>query len=272
MSRTAIVIDADACVPAPLCAELGIVVAPADAPLLLEAETVSRLSLEAAAPDAEPVAAACANAAEDADAVLYIACGDGYGAAVDAAPLARAAVEARSPGTRFVAFDSEAAVMGAGWQAVAAARAVAAGGDLDAAIAAAAAVRESVTVLAALDHPELSGAGRLAPDGRLRLRAVAELSAANIEVIAAPSRRDAALVQLRDQFHALATPPHGAPAGRLHVAVQHAAAGAGGDALATWIARTLAPDELFVAPLTRHAATRLGPRMIGVAWYREPPP
>jgi fatty acid-binding protein DegV len=158
--------------------------------------------------------------------------------------------------------------MGAGWQAVAAARALAAGADVDAAREAARAVREEITVLAALDHPELSGAGALTPDGTMRLRAVAELRGAEIAVIARPARRDAALVQLRDQFHALAGAA--TPGGALHVAVHHASAAAGAEALAIWIRRALAPEEILVEPITRHAATRLGPRMIGVAWYRDP--
>ncbi|MDA1002803.1 MAG: hypothetical protein O3B31_05570, partial [Chloroflexi bacterium] len=74
------------------------------------------------------------------------------------------------------------------------------------------------------------------------------------------------LVALRDRFAELAREGTGA----LRVAVHHAGAAAGAEALATWTQRRLAPDELLVAPITRHAATRFGPRMIGVAWYREP--
>ena len=54
MSRTTVVIDADACVPGALRDALGIVSVPPDAPLLVDDETVPRLSLEAGPPEAEP--------------------------------------------------------------------------------------------------------------------------------------------------------------------------------------------------------------------------
>jgi fatty acid kinase fatty acid binding subunit len=264
--RVAIVIDGDACVPRSLREALGIRCIPPDPPPLAGDESVAGLSLEARPPDPEPVARACAEAAAEAGAVLYLVAGDGFGSAPEAAPLARAAVAARAPGARFVAEDSESSLMGTGWQAVAAARALAAGADLDGALAAARAVREAVTVLAVLEHPELSGVAGANLPGTANLRAVVELSGAAVEVVTRQARRDASLVLLRDQVEALAAPPGGA----LHVAVHHAAAAAGAEALATWLRRALAPAELIVEPITRHAATRLGPRMIGVAWYREP--
>lgn len=266
MPGTTVVIDADACLPEGAAAGLPLLAVPADAPRLVEGETVPRLRLEAEPAKAEPVAQACAAAAERVDAVLYIAAGDGYGSAPEAAPLAASAVAARSPGTRFEAHDSEATLMAYGWQALAAARAIVAGADVDGAREAAAAVRGAASMLAVLEHPELAGAGGASVPGTARLRAVVEMRGSEVTVLARPVRRDQALVALRDHFTTLAARPGGA----LHVAVLHAAAEAGALALATWVRRSLDPEELVVTPITRHAATRLGPRMIGVAWYQEP--
>jgi fatty acid-binding protein DegV len=105
--------------------------------------------------------------------------------------------------------------------------------------------------------------------GTARLRALVALRGGEIDVLARPVKREDGLVALRDRFTELAR-ARGEAAQGLHVAVHHAGAGAGAEALATWARRTLSPAELIVTPITRHAATRLGPRMIGVAWYHDP--
>ncbi|MPZ98309.1 MAG: hypothetical protein GEU80_03055 [Dehalococcoidia bacterium] len=266
MPPTIVVVDADACVPEVLRAPAGLVVAPPEAPLLLEPENVPRLSLEAGRPAPGPVAEACARAAERADAVLYVGAGDAYGQPEGAGQAARHAVEAYAPGRPFAAYDSAAALMGAGWQALAAAEAARDGASLEQSLEAAAAVRERVHVLAMLEHPELATAAGVAELTLEGTRAVVDLHGADVDVLSRIPKRDLALRALRDRF----AEQTGGGSGRLHVAIHHAGAGAGAQALATWAERKLVPARLVVAPLTRHAATRLGPRMLGVAWYREP--
>ena len=39
--------------------------------------------------------------------------------------------------------------------------------------------------------------------------------------------------------------------------------------MATWIERHANPLEVHVAPITRHAGTRLGPGFVGIAWTFE---
>lgn len=266
MANTAIVIDADACVPDALARELALIVVPGDAALFAATDSIPALGLAAEPSPAEPLAHACAAAAERTRSVLYISAHDDYSSAPDAAPRARTAVAERAPGAVFVEHAANAALMGYGWQAVAAARALIAGADAEGARTAAARVGTRAQVLVLLEHPELSGVGGLKVPGTARLRALVAVRGARLDVLMRPKKREDGLVALRDRFAELAS----AGAGTLHVAVHHAGAAAGAEALATWTQRRLAPDELLVSPITRHAATRFGPRMIGVAWYREP--
>lgn len=265
MADTAIVIDADACVPEPLARELHLILAPADAPLFDASDTIPALGLASAPGAVEPVAQACADAAEGAGAVLYVHAHDEHSVATGVVPFARAAVLARAPDVRFIEHAANAALMGAGWQAVAAARAIAGGADTEGARTVAARVGTRASVLALLEHPELSGIGGAKVPGTARLRALVAIRGARMDVLMRPKLREDGLVALRDRFAELA----GGGTGALHIAVHHAGAAAGAEALATWIRRQLAPDELLIAPITRHAASRYGPRMIGVAWYRE---
>ena len=262
----AVIVDADACVPAALAAALDIRTAPADAPLLLEPETIPKLRSEAIDLDATPaIEVSRAATAEGATELLYLNVDDGFGSA---GGLAEELAAALAGGARIVVDSSEGALMGCGWQAVAAAEAIRDGGDLDAAVAAARDVRAKVRVMAMLEHPELaSAAGATAGAPALdqtRQRVLAELRGEELGLMGLYKERDDALQQLRDRFASSVTDGR-----RAHIAVHHAAAGPGADALARWIERELSPARLVMAPLTRHAAARLGPRMLGIAWYED---
>jgi fatty acid-binding protein DegV len=253
----AVITDADACVPRSLRAALGIHVAPADPALLLEPETIPQLRVEATEVAAESVVEACRGAVEGgASEVLYLPTGDGHGSPADLESLPDGI------GVPVTVEATGAALMGAGWQAIAAAEAIRDGGGTAEAIAAARAVRAGIQVLAMLEHPELASAAGNAELGIVRHRALVALRGREVSVISRPPKRDDALAMLRDRFAATVREPS-----RTHVAVQHAAAGPGAEALARWIERELSPARLVVAPLTRHAATRLGPRMLALAWY-----
>ena len=259
MSPIAILTDADACVPQSLRAALDIRTAPDEPELLLEPETIPRLRSEAGAASVDDAVAACNTAIEaGATQILYLATGDGYGAAADLED-ALAALDAGIKVER-----TEAPLMGAGWQAIAAAEAIRDGGDADQALQAARHVRDGVEVLGMLEHPELASAAGDAELGVVRHRALAYLRRSDVSIISRPTKREDALQSLRDRFASSLT-----DASRAHVAVHHAAAGPGAEALARWIERELSPARLVVAPLTRHAATRLGPRMLGIAWYED---
>lgn len=257
MTPIAIITDADSCVPSSLRSALAIATAPADPELLLEPETIPKLRSEAAEATTEDARAACLAAIEGgASAILYLSAGDQYGSAPTlAADLADLPVTIEM---------TEGALMAAGWQVIAAAEAIRDGGDIPEAIAAARRVRSNVQVLAMLEHPELASAAGNAELGIVRHRALVALRGPEVSIMSRPPKREDALAMLRDQFAESVV-----DASKAHVAVQHAAAGPGAEALARWIERELSPARLVVAPLTRHAATRIGPRMLGVAWYQD---
>ena len=263
MGRFGIITDADACIPRPLLDELGILTAPLEAAPFDEDEPPQHLRRDAAPVDAAPAIHALARATSLYPAILYLGVGDGYGGS-DAIRDAVAAVARMSPIRRELRpVDSGMTLMGCGWQAVAAARA---GDDLDAATAAAEAVRGRVRVLALLEHPQFAGIkGDVLPGQIARARAVVSLAGEAVDVVELVPKREVGLAMLRDL---LGTGSQDG-SGPLHLAVHHAGAAAAAGALAEWARRRLDPAEVVIAPLTRHAATRLGPGMVGVAWYRE---
>jgi fatty acid-binding protein DegV len=265
MARFGIMTDADACIPQSLLAELDLLTVPLEDTPFDEAEPPVNLRREAAPLDAAPALHTLARATSLYPAILYVGAGDGYGGS----PSIRAAVEAvaaMSPIRRDLrAFDSNAALMGCGWQAIAAARV---GDDIDAAIAAADAVRSSVQVLALLEYPQFAGIpGDILPGQLTRARAIVSLAGEHVDVVQLVPKREIGLTLLRDLLARRAEEGEGA----LHLAVHHAGAAAAAGALAKWAERALDPAEVLIAPLNRHAASRLGPGMVGVAWYREAP-
>ncbi len=267
----AVIVDADASIPEPLRAALGILTAPREAPLLVAPEVVVALRMEAAAPlEAAGVAEACAEAATAGLAgLLYVTAGDGYSSPEGGAEAARAAVATAAPGLEFAVHESHAALMGCGWQAIEAATALRDGRPLSAAVEAAAALRDRITVLALLEHPELAHAAGTAALGPLRgRRAIVELRGQEIVVISRPQLRQKALAELRDRFAQRAGLGSGADRGVLRVAVQHASVAPAAEAMGRWIERELAPCELVTGAITRHAAGRLGSEMLALAWYR----
>ena len=265
MARVTVVVDADACVPEGLRSDLGILTAPLDAPSLTGAETVVALTRDPAAPPADAAPEACRRAAEHSEAVLYISAENGGADDGGADAAATRAAESVGGGVTVLHHPSGSALMGCGWQAIAAAVAAGDGADLRQAAAAAAAVREHAKVLTMLEHPQLLNvAGPFA--ALRRRRTIVRVAGEAVEVVERLGRRDEALVALRDRFGAEAGDGPG-----LRVAVLHAAAEAAAEAMARWLERTLRPAEVLTAPLTRHAAARFGPGMVGFAWYREPP-
>lgn len=262
----AVIVDADASIPEAARHDLGILTAPPQAPLLVAPEAIPALRIEAAAPlDAADVAEACAEAASTGLAgLLYVTADDGYSSPDGGAQAARATVASVAPQLEFAVHESHAALMGCGWQAIEAATALRDGRPLSGAVEAAAALRERTTVLALLEHPELAHAAGATALGQLRgRRAIVELRGHEIVVISRPPRREEALAELRDRFAQRA----GAGSGALRVAVQHAAVAPAAEAMGRWIERELAPRELVTGPITRHAAGRLGPEMLALAWY-----
>lgn len=254
-----VVVDADVSLPPVLAERLGIVVVPADATLLLERESIPRLMVDVGAPlDAEPVAQACRSAAAAGADVLYVGPGDGHGRPPDAEVAAREAVAAAGRQLHTIAED---VLMAAGWRAVLAAEAAAAGMTATAAVEHARAAETSL--LALIEHPELTG--QQAP-GNLGVpnRVVSLVHADGFALDVLPAKREDGLRILRDRFGATVAKHAG-----LRVVVHHGGVGPAGDAMATWIERHLAPREVYVTAITRHAGTRYGPGFVGIAWTSD---
>jgi fatty acid-binding protein DegV len=256
----AILTDADACLPDALRAHLGILTAPAEPPPFDPDEAPISLRRSAGPADPQSIARALAEASAGTKAVLYVGLDDDYGGSPAMQEAALAGLEAP---VRL--YRSEATLMGCGWQAIAAAVAARAGGSIEDAERAAAAVRDEVEVLAMLEHPPFAGVSGTSSGAVVGGRAIVQLRGARVDVLARIPQRDVALRELRDRFAAEAR----GGGGPLRVAVHHAGAQPAAEAMARWTGRNLSPDELVIAPLTRHAASRLGPGMVGFAWYRE---
>ena len=264
MPHPVIVADADACVPQRIRDDLGIVTAPLDAPLIEGQPSVLELRRDFAPLPPQAVADACMRAAETSDAVLYFSVAD-----PDVDGVAEYAARALGRRARFVHRNTGSVLMACGWQAVAAAVAARGGADMEQACAAASEVASRTQLLAMIEHPEMLNipAGGWSWVGMRRRRAIFRITSAEFEVLERINRRDDALETLRDRFADDARDGEGF----LRVAVHHSGSEAAAEAMAQWAERALAPEEVVVAPLTRHAAGRFGPGMVAFAWYREPP-
>ncbi|MCK9486564.1 MAG: DegV family protein [Dehalococcoidia bacterium] len=260
-----VVVDAHLSLPPDLARSHGIVSAPADTPLLIERENIPRLALEAAAlPEAGEVVEACRRAAAGGAAVLYVTPGSdrvrgemaAWGHPAGGVEAARAAVEAE--GGRFLHLPSDDLLMAAGWRAVVAAEAAAAGATPDQALARAS--EAATRLLALVEHPELAGDAMPGnPDTTQRI--LTFVRADGFSLHSMPRSREDALRALRDRF--------AAAAGNIEaprVVVHHGGSAAAAQAMATWIARHAHPAEVHIAPITRHAGTRLGPGFLAIAW------
>jgi fatty acid-binding protein DegV len=264
MSAVAVVVDADACVPERLLRDLAIVTAPQQAALLVDAESPAKLRGEQAPASPDDAVAACIEAARGSDTVIYVGCNDGYSGGPGLVDAARMALAARGF-EALVSVPIEKSLMGTGWAAIAAAATVRAGGSPGEAIAEAQRVGSTVQVLGLIEEPALAGIGRGMLGAMRPARALVRLSGSEIEVLSRPRARDAGLVALRD----LLAVEVGRGSGLLRLAVHHASAGAAGQAMLRWAERELSPEEAHLAPLTRHAATRLSPGFVGFAWYHD---
>jgi len=165
--------------------------------------------------------------------------------------------------------DAGRAAMGAGFVALAAARAAAQGASLDSVLQTAHEVSSKVMVLAMLDTLEylyLGGRiGRAATllGTALQIKPVLFLSNTVVDVLAKPATRSRALrVMLAEAARRL----DGHPA---HVAVLHADAPVGARLLREKIEADFDCMELLTAPFTPAMGVHTGPGLLGLAFYAE---
>ena len=266
MAAVAIVTDADTCVPGGLRRRLEILTAPIDAPLLIDPEPADVLRRDQAPAPADAAVAATLRAAAASSTVVYLGCDDGYGGGSAQVAAAREALARQQREASLVSVPIAGTLMGAGWAAVAAAAAARAGRETGEVIAEAQQVGSTTRVLALIEYPPLAGIGGGLAGALRRGRALVELRGAEIDVLERPRGREAGLIALRERFADYVR----SGAGYLRVAIHHAGAAPAAGAMQRWVERELQPEESQLAPLTRHAATRLGPGLVGFAWYRDP--
>ena len=265
MASVAIVTDADSCIPEQLRRDLGILTAPLDPAFLIEPEPPDVLRREQGEAPIDAAIEACKRAAAAAATVVYVSCDDGYGGGPAQVEAARAALSTNGAHASLVSIPVESTLMAVGWAAIAAAAVARAGNEVGAVIAEAQRVAGATRALAMLEHPQIAGVSGGLIGTLRRARAIVEPRGHELEVLARPGARDESLVALRDRFGQLAREG----AGRLRVAVLHAGAEPAAMAMERWVQRELQPEEVLVAPLTRHAATRFGPGTVGFAWYHD---
>ncbi len=256
---TAVLVDADASVPDGLLPGRPLLPVPAEAPRLLERETIPRLVLDGGPLPLAPLEEAARAAAGTAD-LVYCTVDDGFGS--PEAGLAAVQREAAARGRTF-AHLAGGGPAAAAWRAILAAEAARRGASVaDAAGAGAAA---AVGCLTALEHPELVNVGSATSLG-VPGRAIARWVGTEPEVVARPTTREILLAAFRDRV-GQAIVSDAAP-GALRIIVLHSAAGAAADAMSRWLTR-LGPAEVWVDAVTRHATSRLGPGFVAVAWVRD---
>lgn len=267
MTKVTIITDADACIPITLCRKFGILTAPLDPPLLINAEPAASLRRDQAPLKYDTAVATALHASATSTIIVYVSCDDGYGGGKDLVSAAHEALIHQQSTAKLVSVPITGTLMAVGWAAIAAGNIAQTAPETDLAIAKAKQIGESARVLALLEYPQIAGIGGGLASTLQRTRAIVELRGSEIEVLEQPSSRAAGLRSLRERFVADVAGVSGA----LHVAIHHAGAAPAATAMQRWVNRELEPAESVLAPLTRHAATRLGPGLVGFAWYTNPP-
>ncbi len=165
--------------------------------------------------------------------------------------------------------DSGTAAMASGFVALAAARAAAAGADLERVVAAAEAVRDKVQLLVALDTLSyLHRAGRIGRAASLvgnaiQLKPIVTIREHVVDVAGKPRTLARALRMIMDQMHEVA---RGRP---LHVAVMHAGTPDAAEAFRRQIEAEFTCAELLLTDFTPVMGASAGPGLLGTAFYPD---
>ena len=165
--------------------------------------------------------------------------------------------------------DSRTAAFGHGFVVLAAARAAAAGADLEAVVARAEEVADRVNLLAVLGTLEyLHRGGRIGGAAALlgavlQIKPVLYVADGHVDVFARPRTQSKAVQVMLDR---MASQVDGS---RVHAAVLHAGLSREAEELRQAIARRFDCAELHVAPLTPVMGVHTGPGVLGVVFYAD---
>jgi DegV family protein with EDD domain len=286
MARVVLITDSAACLPPHLAEEHSIHVVPLT--LVLEGKAYrdqangdnhqfyqhlksARRPPTTASPPPGDYLEALGSAADKAEAALCITVGSRFSSSYDSALQAAEQARSELPALQVKVMDSGTAAMAQGFMVLEAARAAAAGADLEAAAARAQTLKPRVAVIALLDTLEYLARGGRVPkvaawaSSLLQLKPIAEFTQDGVRLAARARVRRRA----RERLFALLQ-ERAAGSGSLHLCVHHADAPEEAMALAEQARAALNPVELYVSEFTRVMSAHTGPGLLGFAYYLTP--
>ncbi|MBI2913180.1 MAG: DegV family EDD domain-containing protein [Chloroflexi bacterium] len=214
--------------------------------------------------------AAFRQASERGRAVLCLTLPSAYSGTYSSAVNARDLAVQELPGLSIRVVDTQGLAMAHGFAVLAAARAAAAGADLEEAARIAEAVGSAAHLIGALDTMRyLAKSGRVPwivhwATSLLQIKPILAADAGTVGGVGRARTRARAEERLLRHLQARLRP--GAP---LHVAVMHADAPGEAQALAEQVRQRFAPAELLVTEFTSVMGIHTGPGFIGLAFYSE---
>ena len=280
MSKVVVVTDSSATVPANLVQELGIRVVPIllnmDGQTYRDGEDITPGDVyrwlrankhlpTTAAPSVGDLLRIYATAAQEASGIVSIHLPPELSATYTVATTSSQLVD----GTAIRIVDSQSVAMGQGFVVLEAARAAAAGADLDAVVARAEQVARKVHVFATLDTLEylrrggrIGGAAALAGT-MLRIKPMVYVAGGTVNAFAKPRTMSRAI---RLMLEEIAKEAKDAP---LHAAVLHADAPDEAEELRQTVEASFDCAELHVTEFTPVMGVHAGPGVLGVAFFAE---
>jgi DegV family protein with EDD domain len=285
MTGTVIITDSAACIPHHLVEEYGIHVVPLT--LIIDgkaypdqADGDSRRFYEhlksaqnpptTSSPSPGEYLKALRRAAARADSVLCITLWSRFSVAYSSAVQAAERAHSELPGLQVKVIDSGAAAMAQGFMVLEAARAAAAGTDLEATAARVEAMKPCVGIIALLDGLEyLARSGRVPrvaawASSLLQFKPIAEFGPTGVRLVARARVR----ARARERLFTLLR-ERAAGARSLHLCIHHADALEEAQVLAEYARSTLKPAELYVSEFTRVMSAHTGPGLLGFAFYSD---
>lgn len=280
----AIVTDSTACIPPDVASSLGIEIVSvhiivggrtyadsldADTGAFYEMLRTTSERPTTAAPSPGMYIEAIGRAAQQADSVLVITVSAQFSAMYDSARAALDVVRSESPSVDVRLLDSRNAAMAQGFIVLEAARAAAAGHDIDAVLARAEEMTGRVTLLAMLDTLSfLARSGRVPrvaawAAGMLQVKPIVRFGAGEIKLAARTRTRARALARMASLFEERVD---GRP---VHVAVHHANAERDAETLLKQMRTSCNVVEAYVTEFTQVMGVHTGPGLVGMAWWAE---
>jgi DegV family protein with EDD domain len=283
MTRLALITDSAACLPRHLVEEHGIDVVPLA--LVLEGKVYpdqadgdndqfyqhlrsARRLPTTASPSPGDYLETLRRAASKAEAALCITVGSRFSSSYDSAEQAAERARVELPTLQVKVIDSGAAAMAQGFVVLEAARAAAAGGDLEAAAGRAETLKPRVAIIALLDTLDYLARGGRVPRAAawastlLQVKPIVEFSHGSVRLVSRARVHRRAQERL---FALLEERVTGAES--LHLCVHHADAPEEALALAEQARSALNPVELYISEFTRVMSAHTGPGLLGFAYY-----